>query len=70
VLSATQGKSFARWFERTSMAGEWADFVSGIPISRVYEVADEARRRAAEWLEFASAVETRVRKPQAVSASM
>jgi ParB-like chromosome segregation protein Spo0J len=70
VLSATRGKSFAQWFERTDLAGEWVDFVSGIPISRVYEVADEARRRAAEWAEFASAVEARVRKAHAVSATI
>jgi ParB-like chromosome segregation protein Spo0J len=69
VLSATHGKSFARWFERTSVGGEWVDFASGIPVSRIYQVADEARRRATEWLEFASAVEARVRNPQAVSAS-
>jgi ParB-like chromosome segregation protein Spo0J len=69
VLSATHGENFVRWFERTSIGGEWADFVSGIPISRVYQVADEARRRAAEWLDLAVAVEARVRNPQAASAS-
>jgi len=70
VLSASQGESFARWFERTGVGGEWVDFVMGIPISRIYEVADEARRRATEWLEFATAAESRVRNQQAVSASM
>jgi ParB-like chromosome segregation protein Spo0J len=70
VLSTSHGESFVRWFERTGVGGEWIDFVMGIPISRVYEVADEARRRAAEWLEFAAAAEARVRSPQAVSASM
>jgi ParB-like chromosome segregation protein Spo0J len=70
VLSSTHGESFARWFERTSIGDEWVELVSDLPISRIYEVADEARRRAAEWSEFASAVEARVRRPQAVSASM
>jgi hypothetical protein len=69
VLSATHGENFVRWFERTSIGDERVDFVSGIPISRVYQVADEARRRAAEWMELAAAVEARVRNPHAASAS-
>jgi ParB-like chromosome segregation protein Spo0J len=68
LLSAVDGESFARWFERTSIGDEWPAFVMGIPISRIYEVADEARRRAAAWLEFASTVEERVRSRQSISA--
>ena len=40
----------------------------GIPFSRVYEVADEARRRASAWQEFASSVEARARGRQDIRA--
>jgi hypothetical protein len=68
VISAANGEVFARWFERTGMGQDWREFTGVIPISRVYEIADEARRRAAAWLEFASSVEGRVstRQPQRV----
>ncbi len=36
--------------------------VGVVPLSRVYEVADEARRRAAFWLGFAETLEGRVRR--------
>jgi hypothetical protein len=32
-----------------------------VPLSRIYEVADEARRRAAFWIAFADRVEGRAR---------
>jgi hypothetical protein len=47
------------WFEQTSIAAEWRDLVNDIPISRLYEVADEARRRAQQWMELASTLEAR-----------
>ncbi len=64
VLSSPAGGSFARWFDRTAIGCEWHDFVGTIPVSRIYEMADEARRRSAAWLEFASMVEGRVRGHQ------
>lgn len=61
LLSAEEGETFVGWFERTTIKEEWRSFLAGIPLSRVYEVADEARRRAAAWTEFASRIEERVR---------
>jgi ParB-like chromosome segregation protein Spo0J len=61
LLSAVEGKGFVSWFHRTAIRDEWRGFLDGIPISRVYEVADEARRRATEWSEFATLLESRVR---------
>jgi ParB-like chromosome segregation protein Spo0J len=36
--------------------------IDDIPLSRIYDVADEARRRAAHWREFADVLESRVRR--------
>jgi hypothetical protein len=33
-----------------------------VPLSRVYEIAGEARRRAEFWTRFAETLETRVRR--------
>jgi hypothetical protein len=60
--STEDGSTFANWFEHTSIAKDWRHHVLTIPLSRVYEVADEARRRAEQWREFANAVEDRVRR--------
>ncbi len=59
--STAEADAFAEWFRLTDITDEWRTHVHAIPISRVYEVADEARRRAAEWLAVASVVEERVR---------
>jgi ParB-like chromosome segregation protein Spo0J len=53
--------AFLKWFEATDMAEDWSRHVPAVPLSRVYEVADEARRRARLWHDFADAVEGRVR---------
>ncbi len=57
--AATDG--FARWFTATHVTDEWRQHVWTIPIGRIYEVADESRRRAARWTEFASLLECRLR---------
>jgi hypothetical protein len=36
--------------------------VGAVPLSRVYEIADEARRRAGFWSRFAEALEGQVRR--------
>jgi hypothetical protein len=63
ALTATErGQEFSVWFERTGVTAEdWTDHIDSIPVSRVYELADEARRRAAQWQEFAAVLEGRVR---------
>lgn len=49
------------WLERTEPGTELASFVASVPLSRVYELADEGRRRAAFWTAFATALEARAR---------
>jgi ParB-like chromosome segregation protein Spo0J len=65
ALGATpEGKGFAGWLEQTNIGEESQDYVEGIPLSRVYEIADEARRRADAWLTFAAKLEGRARRPR------
>jgi ParB/Sulfiredoxin domain len=61
LAAATEGDRFLDWFGRTSVGEDWRGFIEGIPVSRVYEIADEARRRAAAWQEFALVLEGRIR---------
>jgi ParB-like chromosome segregation protein Spo0J len=61
VISTTTGKQFASWFETTDPGDDWHGNVGAVPLSRVYEVADQARRRARVWSEFATALENRTR---------
>ena len=53
-------KQFSVWFASSSIDDEWHAYLAELPISRVYEVADEARRRARCWAEFAKALESKV----------
>ena len=53
------GSAFVGWFTGTTIGDDWREHVASIPLSRVYEVADEARLRAARWDAFANAVEAR-----------
>jgi len=67
-VSTGPGKDFAAWFEESSRADEWCRYLDAIPLSRIYEVADEARRRAAVWYEFAQTLEARVKGCQSLRA--
>jgi ParB-like chromosome segregation protein Spo0J len=62
MLSSDGGVEILRWLERTAGSEEWVQYLSRIPLSRVYEVADEARRRARHWSDFATALEARPTK--------
>ncbi len=57
------GAEFVQWFDATTVepADLWAH-VGTVPRSRIYEVADEARRRAAFWTDFADSLEGQVRR--------
>jgi AraC-like DNA-binding protein len=60
LVSTDEGASFIRWFAETSVDEEdCRRHLSGVPLSRIYEVADEARQRGAIWLSFARDLETR-----------
>jgi ParB-like chromosome segregation protein Spo0J len=60
VLSTQAGAVFARWLARTRLT-DWRKHVAAVPLSRVYEVADEARQRAEHWQQFALALEDRAK---------
>jgi hypothetical protein len=56
------GQQFVDWLSATSVEqGDLWRYVASVPLSRVYEIADEARRRAEFWTRFAEATEGRVR---------
>ncbi len=63
ILTRDGGDDFVTWFDSTMVdeADSWTH-VGAVPISRTYEVADEARRRAAFWSSFAETVERQVRR--------
>jgi ParB-like chromosome segregation protein Spo0J len=61
LLACRQGSDFAQWFESNRVDEDWHRYVPGVPLGRVYEIVDEARRRAATWMTFASVLEGRTR---------
>ena len=61
MTSTSCGMRFAAWFDGSNPGTDWWDYVVAVPLSRVYEIADEARRRASAWGEFAELVEQRTR---------
>ena len=61
--SRNDAAEVAEFFERTdTSAVDPEEHSRAVPLSRIYEVADEARRRAAFWLRFADSVENRSRR--------
>lgn len=66
MQSTEAGRTFIAWFSRTDVDDEWLSYVRELPLSRIYAVADEARRRAREWIKIADAVENRARQGQHV----
>jgi hypothetical protein len=61
LLSCADRGEFARWFGCNKVDDEWHRYVWTVPIGRVYDIVDEARRRAASWTAFASLLESRTR---------
>ncbi len=58
-----EGAEVATWLARTAVSVEDLHaHLGSLPLSRVYEVADECRRRARTWAQMADALETRVRR--------
>ncbi|MEY2467540.1 MAG: hypothetical protein QOF21_238 [Actinomycetota bacterium] len=56
-------RGFVAWFEAVSVGdAAWQPFVARLPVSRAYEIADEASRRAASWQRFAALLEERARR--------
>jgi hypothetical protein len=67
--STDHGTAFADWFARTDVSRSCCEFVDAVPLSRVYEIEAEARRRAAAWVEFAGELAARVAASSRRSAS-
>jgi hypothetical protein len=55
------GGEFARWFDSNNVDEHWHRYVWTVPVGRIYDIVDEARRRAASWTTFASLLESRTR---------
>jgi ParB-like chromosome segregation protein Spo0J len=57
------GEEFVSWFDATMVddADAWT-YVRAVPLSRTYEIADEARRRASFWSSFAQTLERQVQR--------
>ena len=51
LVSSDDGEDFVAWFDRTTLTEDecWR-FVDSVPLSRIYEIADEARRRSEVWV--------------------
>jgi hypothetical protein len=54
-------RRFAVWFDAMAVSKGDSSFVCLVPLGRVYDVADEARRRAAFWTSFADDLEAHAR---------
>ncbi len=52
---------FAVWFDKMAVSKKDSAFVCLVPLGRVYDVADEARRRATFWTSFADELEAHAR---------
>jgi hypothetical protein len=63
AMTSTESSSdFTNWLEATTIQdGDWSYSIDEIPMGRLYEVADEASRRAESWRRFAAALESRAR---------
>ena len=63
LVSCDDGEDFVAWFDRTTLTEDecWR-FVDSVPLSRIYEIADEARRRSEVWVQFAKSLDARWNK--------
>jgi ParB-like chromosome segregation protein Spo0J len=62
LSSSTEPAEPASWLDRTAVSVEDVRaHLAHLPLSRVYEVVDECRRRARAWTEIADALEGRAR---------
>jgi DNA-binding NarL/FixJ family response regulator len=58
--------AFADWLARTTIDdADWMAFVDVVPVGRIYELTDEARRRSTSWRLLAEALDRRIRTAKA-----
>ena len=62
ALAALDEGEFAAWFASTDVVAEDARHFAEVPVSRIYVLADEARRRSAWWAGAALELEERIRR--------
>jgi len=62
LVSAADGADFLAWFDQTAITDDDLVRAAAPPLSRVYELADEARRRADLWLRLARTLEARTKR--------
>jgi ParB-like chromosome segregation protein Spo0J len=62
LVSAADGEAFLAWFDQTALTDADIARARTVPLSRVYELADEARRRSDLWLRLARTLEARAAK--------
>jgi ParB-like chromosome segregation protein Spo0J len=65
--SAPDAAEFAAWFDAGATSVEWRRFVQSVPLSRVYEIADQARAHADAWRSFAETLDRRARSEAVAS---
>jgi hypothetical protein len=64
VTAVPELDTFVRWLGGTEIKDiDWEPFVSLIPVGRLYEFADECRRRSESWSAAAKALEHRACHP-------
>lgn len=68
LASSDRGDDFVAWMSTTQVERGDLEWAQAVPMSRVYVVASEARRRAELWSDFAQALEARPAKSQRSSA--
>ena len=59
LSSCDSAERLVDWLLSGSHVYEWPEFVMHVPLGRIYEIADEARRRSQAWINFANVVEAR-----------
>jgi hypothetical protein len=55
----SEAVTLERWLKLTDLGEGWLSYARSVPLSRVDEIADEARRRAEIWSAFAAELELR-----------
>ncbi len=62
LRSTLQGSELAQWLDEHHIDDDqWGRYVDAVPVSRIYELAAEALRRARSWERLADALEGRLR---------
>ena len=61
MLRSDEAAAFASWFDgRSILDADWERFVDTVPPIRLFQVIEEARRRAQSWDAFAAALRQRL----------